>query len=75
MESTNFINPQALSSTVVHAITIIYMGLVIAEITIYGKTFEVKNFRGFHGFSLNCECFPTNYGLVDCQFKSTSMLP
>ena len=33
-----------------------------------------ENFCGFHGFSLNCESFCTNYGLVDWQFKSTSMI-
>ena len=27
----------------------------------------------FRGFSLNCKCFPTNYGLVNWQCKSTSM--
>ena len=44
-------------------------------ITVYGKMFKVENFHGFRGFSLNCECFPMNYGLVDWQCKSTSMLP
>ena len=36
-----------------------------------------QNVRGgnFRGFSLNRECFPTNYGLVDWQCKATSMLP
>ena len=28
----------------------------------------------FHSFSLNRECFTTNYGPVDWQCKSTSML-
>ena len=37
--------------------------------------FEGENFRGFHGFSLNRECFPMNYGLVDWHCKSKSMLP
>ena len=37
--------------------------------------FEGGNFRGFRGFTLNRECFPTNYGLVDWQCKATSMLP
>ena len=27
-----------------------------------------------HGFSLNRECFPMIYGLIDWQCKSTSML-
>ena len=39
--------------------------------TVYGKMFEGEN---FHGFSLNYECFPMNYGLVDWQCKSTGML-
>ena len=36
-----------------------------------------QNFQGggFHGFSLNCETFPMNYGLFDRQYKSTGMLP
>ena len=38
---------------------------------VYNKTFEGGNFCDF---SLNRECFPTNYGLVDWQCKSTSML-
>ena len=42
--------------------------------TVYSKTFEERNFHSFCGFSLNRECFPTNYGLVDWQCKSTSML-
>ena len=29
--------------------------------TIYGKTFEGENFRGFHGFSANRESFPLNH--------------
>ena len=36
--------------------------------------FEGENFHVFCSFSLNRECFPTNYGLVDWQCKSTSML-
>ena len=36
--------------------------------------FDRKNFCGFHGFSLNCDSFPINYGLVDRQYKPTSML-
>ena len=36
--------------------------------------FEGENFCGFHGFSLNRKFFPTNYGLVNWQCKSTSML-
>ena len=39
--------------------------------TVYGKTFKGENFCSF---SLNHKCFPTNYGLVDWQCKSTSML-
>ena len=35
--------------------------------TVYSKTFKRENFRGFHSFSLNSECFLTNYGLVDWQ--------
>ena len=35
--------------------------------------YTAKRSRG--SSSLNCECFPTNYGLVDLQYKSTSMLP
>ena len=42
---------------------------------IHGKTFEEDNFYGFRGLSLNRKCFPMNYGLVDWQCKSTSMLP
>ena len=47
--------------------------LYLYPYTIYGKTFKGGN---FHGFSLNRECFPTiaNYGLVNWQCKSTSML-
>ena len=41
--------------------------------TVNGKTFEGENFRGFRDFSLNCKCFPMNYGLVNWQCKSTSM--
>ena len=38
--------------------------------------YTAKLLRGkTHSFSLNCKCFPTNYGLVDWQCKSTSMLP
>ena len=36
--------------------------------------FEEENFRGFCGYSLNHKCFAMNYGLVDWQCKSTSML-
>ena len=32
--------------------------------------FEGENFLGFCGFSLNFECFPMNYGLVNWQCKS-----
>ena len=28
--------------------------------TVYGKTFEWENFRGFRSFSPNHECFTTN---------------
>ena len=42
---------------------------------IYGKMLQGENLCDFCGFSLNRECFPTNYGLVDWQCKSTSMLP
>ena len=41
---------------------------------IYGKMFKGESFRGLCSFSLNRECFPTNYGLVDWQCKFTSML-
>ena len=40
-----------------------------SEYTIYGKTSTAKN---FHGFSLNGESFPMNYGLVNQQYKSTA---
>ena len=38
-----------------------------------------QNVRGgklsrFSQILLNCESFPTNYGLVDWQYKSTGML-
>ena len=39
--------------------------------TVYGKTFEGENFCCF---SLNGESLPMNYGYVDWQYKSTSML-
>ena len=30
--------------------------------------YMAKHLRGnFHGFSLNRECFPMNYGIVDCS--------
>ena len=42
---------------------------------VYSKTFEEENLCGFRGFSLNRKSFPTNYGLVNWQYNSTSMLP
>ena len=33
-----------------------------------------ENFHDFHGFLLDHKSFPTNYGLVDQQYKSTEML-
>ena len=49
-----------------HDADVICLVMVMSvDITIYGKTFEWENFRGFHGFSLNCKCFLTNYGLGD----------
>ena len=29
--------------------------------TIYGKTFEGENIRGFHDYAANCGCFPLKY--------------
>ena len=52
----------------------IHMGRLEKCSTVHGKTFEGENFHGFHGFSLICECFPMNHGLVDWQCKSTGML-
>ena len=43
--------------------------------TVYNKTFEGHNFHGFHSSPLNRESFPTNYGIVNQQHKSTSILP
>ena len=38
-------------------------------------TYSNTSWRGnFHGFSLNRESFPANYGLVDQQYKSTKVL-
>ena len=50
----------------------VYTRLSILPYT--AKMFEGENFRSFHGFSLNRKCFPMNYGLVNWQCKSTSML-
>ena len=37
--------------------------------------YTVKHLRGkLLQFSLSCECFPMNHGLVDLQYKSTKML-
>ena len=36
--------------------------------------FEGENFRGFHSSTLNWESFPVTYGLVNKQYKFTSML-
>ena len=36
--------------------------------------FEGENFCGFRGSPFNREYFLTNYGLVDKQYKSISML-
>ena len=33
-----------------------------------------ENFHGFYGFSLNHKSVPVNRGLVDHQYKSTTML-
>ena len=33
-----------------------------------------ENFHGFYGFSLNCESFPVNHGLIDWKYKSKTML-
>ena len=44
------------------------------DFTVYSNMFEGQNFRGFRAFSFNRKCFPTNYGFVDRQCKSTSML-
>ena len=36
-----------------------FLSRVLIDInTVYGKTFEGGNFRGFHGFSANRESFP-----------------
>ena len=32
----------------------------LTEDTVYGKTFEGENFRGFRGSSPNCKCFTMN---------------
>ena len=32
------------------------------------------NFCSFHSFSLNCKSFPASHGLVNQQYKSTTML-
>ena len=46
-----------------HDADVICLVMVMSvDITVYGKTFEWENFRGF---SLNRECFLTNYGLGD----------
>ena len=45
-----------------------------ANYTIYGKVLDWENFHGLCRFSLNLESFLTNYGFVDWQYKSTSML-
>ena len=36
-----------------------------------GKLLHGKTFVVFTVFLLNCECFPTNHGHVDQQYKST----
>ena len=41
-------------------------------ISVYSNTFGGTT---FHSFSRNCNSFPMNYGLVNRQYKSTSMLP
>ena len=39
-----------------------------------GQNIRGENFCAFNSFSFSGECFPMNYGLVDWQYKSTSML-
>ena len=38
---------------------------------VYGQMSTVEKFHGFRGFSLDCESFPANCGLVNQQYKST----
>ena len=40
----------------------------------YAKKGQEGKLLQFSWFSLNRECFPMNYGLVDWKCKSTSML-
>ena len=40
----------------------------------YMAKFLWKNYCSFHSFSLDRESFPTNYGLVDQQYKCTKKL-
>ena len=40
----------------------------------YRKTSAGENFCSFCGFLLDPESFPTNYGLVDQQYKATKLL-
>ena len=42
--------------------------------TIYNKSSIEENFCSFHDFSLNHGSFPANLGLVDQQYKYTSMV-
>ena len=44
--------------------------ITFANNTIYGKTFAGENFCSFHSFTLICESFVSNRGLVDQQYKS-----
>lgn len=41
----------------------------------YTVNFQGRNFHGFHDFSLNCETYTCEYGLVIGSTRSTSMLP
>ena len=42
--------------------------------TLYMKTYVVENFCGLCSFSLYCKPFPTNYDLVNQQYKYTELL-
>ena len=62
-----------------HTSTLYIATITQPVIVLYSLPYTAKRSRekicGFHGVSLNHECFPTNCGLVDWQCKSTSMLP
>ena len=40
---------------------VICIAIIAPSTTVSNETFEGENLRSFHGFSINCKNFPTNF--------------